>query len=456
MLDAISPVDGRYFDKSSDLREYFSEYAFIKARLLVELCWLQFLSQREEVPEVQLDSDQLGVLDNVYQDFTFEDAERIKAIDDKINHDVKSIEYFLNAKLDNHPTLSRVLNFIHFACTSEDINNVALGIMLKNIREKCMAPAIRSVLMILKTLSSTHGRVPMLSRTHGQSASPTTLGKELSVFGYRVWRQYQQYQNVPILAKFNGAVGNYNAHTFAYPRADWQKISSEFVEQFGLTYNPFTTQIESHDYLDEMFTIIMRVNSILIGFCRDMWGYISLNYFKQVVKFEEIGSSTMPHKVNPINFETAEGNLGIANSLFQHFGEKLLISRWQRDLSDSTVIRNVGVAFAHSIIAYKLIVKGLNRLTLNETALQNDLDNAWEVLAEPIQIIMRKHGITNPYEKIKELTRGKPVDKIAISLIINALELPIEEKERLLALTPSTYIGNAKEQAKVFTKLSLV
>ncbi len=447
-LTALSPVDGRYAGKVDALRPLFSEYGLIRARVEVEVRWLQRLAAHPGIPEVPAFSAEANaVLDALVANFSETDAEWIKNTERTTNHDVKAVEYFLKDRVAGVPELAKVNEFIHFACTSEDINNTSHGLMLNGGR-KVLLVEMRKVLEAIKALARTHAGMPMLSRTHGQTASPTTLGKEMANVAYRLERQIVQLEKVEILGKINGAVGNYNAHLSAYPDVDWEANARTFVESLGLTFNPYTTQIEPHDYIAELFDAVKRFNTILIDFDRDLWGYISLGYFKQRLKEGEVGSSTMPHKVNPIDFENSEGNLGIANAILGHLAEKLPISRWQRDLTDSTVLRNLGVGLAHSLIAYEASLKGIGKLELNADRLAADLDNAWEVLAEPVQTVMRRYGIEKPYEKLKALTRGKAIDKETIQAFVETLDIPEEAKAGLRAMTPASYTGNAAEQAK--------
>lgn len=447
-LTAISPIDGRYASKTSSLRQHFSEYGLIHARVTVEVKWLQFLSTLEGVHEVQTFSAETNnQLDAIIKDFSPEDAQRVKDIEKTTNHDVKAVEYFLKEKIQGNQALEAVSEFIHFACTSEDINNLSYGLMLHNSLAQVILPDMEKLTSAMKQLACDHASIPMLSRTHGQTASPTTVGKEIANSVARLQRQLEQVKAVKILGKINGAVGNYNAHQVAYPGIDWTRCAEQFITSLGLTWNPYTTQIEPHDYMAELFDACARFNTVLIDFNRDIWGYISLGYFKQKTIEGEVGSSTMPHKVNPIDFENSEGNLGIANALLQHLSSKLPISRWQRDLTDSTVLRNLGVGFAHSEIAYHAALKGMSKLQVNETRLDSDLENAWEVLAEPIQTVMRRYGIEKPYEKLKAFTRGKTIDKIATHDFIDSLELPAEVKSELKNLTPQNYTGNASQQA---------
>ena len=448
-LTAISPVDGRYGSKTAAFRDLFSEYGLIRHRVLVEVRWFQALAANIEIPEVpQLDDDALNVLNGLVDNFSLDDAERIKTIERTTNHDVKAVEYFLKEKIQGNAMLEASNEFLHFACTSEDINNLSHGLMLKAGRDDVLLPSMDEIIDNLSKQAQEYASQPMLSRTHGQTASPTTVGKELANVVYRLRKQRDQVADIEIVGKANGAVGNYNAHISAYPEIDWPTFSQQFIESIGLTINPFTIQIEPHDYMAEMFDAISRFNTILIDLSRDVWAYISNAYFKQKTVAGEIGSSTMPHKVNPIDFENAEGNLGIANALFNHLSLKLPISRWQRDLTDSTVLRNLGVGFAHSLIAYQSLLKGLNKLEVNTAVIEADLDSSWEVLAEPIQTVMRRYGIENPYEKLKELTRGKAITQQAFQEFIKTLEIPEDAREKLLELTPMNYIGNAIEQTK--------
>ena len=448
-LTAISPVDGRYGSKTAAFRDLFSEYGLIKHRVLVEIRWFQALAANSEITEVaQLDEAATALLDSIVDNFSISDAERVKTIERTTNHDVKAVEYFLKEKIQGNATLEASNEFLHFACTSEDINNLSHGLMLKAGRDEVLLPAMDEIINTLSKQAQEYASQPMLSRTHGQTASPTTVGKELANVVYRLRKQREQVANIEIVGKANGAVGNYNAHICAYPEIDWPAFSQQFIESIGLKINPFTIQIEPHDYMAELFDAISRFNNILIDLSRDIWAYISNAYFKQKTVAGEIGSSTMPHKVNPIDFENAEGNLGIANALFNHLSLKLPISRWQRDLTDSTVLRNLGVGFAHSLISYQSLLKGLNKLEVNAGAIEADLDNSWEVLAEPIQTVMRRYGIENPYEKLKELTRGKAITQQAFQEFIQTLDIPKEAREKLLALTPMNYIGNAVEQTK--------
>jgi adenylosuccinate lyase len=446
-LTAISPIDGRYGSKTADLRPMFSEYGLIKHRVLVEVRWLQMLAAETGIDEVPALSEHASkVLDDIVAKFSVEDAQRVKNIEKTTNHDVKAVEYFLKEKIAGNKELEAVSEFIHFACTSEDINNLAYGLMLREARSQSLVPMMDEVIKAVSDLAHKYAEMPMLSRTHGQPASPTTLGKEMANVAFRLKRQREQVVMVPMLGKINGAVGNYNAHLSAYPDLDWQGMASKFVTGLGLDWNPYTTQIEPHDYVAEFFDAVARFNTIIIDFCRDVWGYISVGYFKQKTVAGEVGSSTMPHKVNPIDFENAEGNLGVANALFNHLAAKLPISRWQRDLTDSTVLRNLGVGLAHGAIAYQSCLKGISKLEANPARLEEDLNNTWEVLAEPIQTVMRRYGIEKPYEKLKELTRGKGINEESLRQFIQNLDIPEAEKERLLGLSPAAYIGNAVQQ----------
>jgi len=449
-LTAVSPVDGRYAGRTSPLRSIFSEYGLIRFRVMVEVRWLQRLAAHSDIVEVPpFSAAANAVLNALVDDFQLEHAERVKEIERTTNHDVKAVEYLLKEQAAQLPELAQVSEFIHFACTSEDINNLSHALMLREGRDKVLLPLMRQTAEAIRTLAVKFAEVPMLSRTHGQPASPTTLGKELANVVYRLERQIAQVADVPLLGKINGAVGNYNAHLAAYPQVDWEANARDFIEQeLGLGFNPYTTQIEPHDYIAELFDAVARFNTILIDFNRDIWGYICLGYFKQRTIAGEIGSSTMPHKVNPIDFENSEGNLGIANALLQHLASKLPVSRWQRDLSDSTVLRNLGVGFAHSLIAYESCLKGVSKLELNEVRIKADLDACWEVLAEPIQTVMRRYGVENAYEKLKELTRGKGISAEALQTFIDGLAIPAEAKVQLRALSPAAYVGNAAAQAK--------
>jgi adenylosuccinate lyase len=445
-LSAISPVDGRYGSKVKSLRPIFSEFGLIKYRVTVEVRWLQKLAATAEIAEVPaFSADAIATLNAIVDDFNEEDAQRIKNIEATTNHDVKAVEYFLKEKIADNAELNAVTEFIHFACTSEDINNLSHGLMLNDCREEVLLPEMDKILAAIKALAFEYKTIPMMCRTHGQPASPSTLGKEMANVYIRLKRQRAQIANVELLGKINGAVGNYNAHLSAYPEVNWHEFANEFVTSLGLSFNPFTTQIEPHDYIAELFDAIARFNTILIDFDRDIWGYIAMGHFKQKTIAGEIGSSTMPHKVNPIDFENSEGNLGIANALFTHLAQKLPISRWQRDLTDSTVLRNLGVGFAHAMIAYGATLKGISKLEVNEANLAAELDSNWEVLAEPVQTVMRRYGIEKPYEKLKELTRGKRVNGDSMRAFIMTLELPDAAKAQLCEMTPASYIGRAVE-----------
>lgn len=446
-LTAISPIDGRYADKTWPLRELFSEYALIRYRVIVELRWLGALSAHPDIREVPALSDAaLARMEQIIERFNLEEAQRVKAIEDGTNHDVKAVEYYLKEKVANDPELAEVREFIHFACTSEDINNLAHALMLRDCRQQVLLPALQGVTAAICELAQDCARIPMLSRTHGQPASPTTMGKELMVFVRRLERQIAQFEQIPILGKINGAVGNWNAHYAAYPDVDWPALSERFIRDLGLEPSPATTQIEPHDYIAEYFHALMRVGTILVDLCRDVWGYVSLGYFRQRMVEGEVGSSTMPHKVNPIDFENAEGNLGLANAICDHLAGKLPISRWQRDLTDSTVLRNLGVGLAHLLIALRSLDKGLAKLEPDAERMAADLDANWEVLAEAIQTVMRRHGLPEPYERLKRLTRGRRIDRERLRAFIEELELPQSEKQRLTEMTPAQYIGNAAEQ----------
>ena len=448
-LSALSPVDGRYGTKTHALRPYFSEYGLINSRVIVEIRWLQQLAANPYIKEVATLSDAANkVLDDIINNFDESQATLVKDIEATTNHDVKAVEYYIKQQFAGNSELEAISEYVHFACTSEDINNLSHALMLKQGLEFVMLPEMQEVLAQIKQLAHTYQDQPMLSRTHGQTASPSTMGKEMANVAARLERQIKQIEAVELLGKINGAVGNYNAHISAYPEIDWQAFAKQFVESLGLTWNPYTTQIEPHDYIAELYDAIARYNTILIDFDRDVWGYISMGFFKQKTVAGEIGSSTMPHKVNPIDFENSEGNLGIANAIMQHLAAKLPISRWQRDLTDSTVLRNLGVGLAHSMIAYQATLKGISKLEINSQRLAEDLDNAWEVLAEPIQTVMRRYGIEKPYEKLKELTRVKDIDAATIAAFIDGLDMPQEAKDSLKALSPASYIGNAVEQAK--------
>ena len=451
-LTALSPIDGRYASKADSLRPYLSEFGLIKARVTVEIRWLQSLADNDAIGELSaFDADTNAFLDSIVDDFSESDAQAIKDIEATTNHDVKAVEYFIKDKFRGNQQLEDSLEFIHFACTSEDINNLSYALMLKDSRELVVAK-MQQVTDSIVDLAITHADQPMLSRTHGQTASPTTLGKEMANVAYRLARQIKQVGQVELLGKINGAVGNYNAHLSAYPEVNWQSHAEQFItERLELTFNPYTTQIEPHDYIAELFDVVKRFNTILIDFNRDIWQYISLGYFKQRLKDGEVGSSTMPHKVNPIDFENSEGNLGVANAMLAHLGEKLPISRMQRDLSDSTVLRNIGVGLAQSMIAYDACLKGVSKLEVNPQRLNDDLEQAQEVLAEPIQTVMRRYRVENPYEKLKALTRGNAMTREAMLTFVESDELAAvsdSDKASLRELTPATYTGNAAEQAR--------
>jgi len=448
-LSAVSPIDGRYGSKTTELRTIFSEFGLIKYRVQVEVRWLQRLAEHEAINEVPtLSKEANDLLNSIVDNFSEEDALKIKNIESTTNHDVKAVEYFLKEKIETNAELKAITEFVHFACTSEDINNLSHGLMLKAGRDEVILPYMEKVSNAIAELAVEHAELPMLSRTHGQTASPTTLGKEMANVVARMRRQITQLKNIELLGKMNGAVGNYNAHLSAYPEVDWAENAEVFITGLGLTFNPYTTQIEPHDYIAELFDCIARFNTILIDFDRDIWAYISNGYFKQKTIAGEVGSSTMPHKVNPIDFENSEGNLGIANAVMTHLAQKLPISRWQRDLTDSTVLRNMGVGLGYSLIAYQASLKGISKLEVNEARLAADLDNAYEVLAEPIQTVMRRFGIEQPYEKLKAFTRGKAITKDMVLEFVDSLELPEAEKEALRVMTPASYIGNAADQAK--------
>ncbi|MDQ7049729.1 MAG: adenylosuccinate lyase [Enterobacterales bacterium] len=447
-LTAISSADGRYGSKTQELRAIFSEFGLIKYRVIVEVRWLQALAKHELIKEVPAFSEQSNLkLEAIISNFSLQDAQRVKDIESTTNHDVKAVEYFLKEKIADTTEIFKVSEFIHFACTSEDINNLSYALMLKDaslVVDDLQDQLVNSI----ADLAHQYADTPLMSRTHGQPASPTTLGKEMANVVARLQRQQAQFGNVQLMGKINGAVGNYNAHISAYPEVDWPAFAQSFIENLSLTWNPYTTQIEPHDYIAEYFDVISRFNVVLLDFDRDLWGYIAIGHFKQKTIAGEIGSSTMPHKVNPIDFENSEGNLGIANALFTHLGQKLPVSRWQRDLSDSTALRTLGLGVAHSLVAYKSTLKGISKLEVNLNSLSAELDQNWEVLAEPIQTVMRRYGIEKPYEKLKELTRGKRVDQAGMQAFVDQLDLPTEVKTALKKLTPSNYIGNAVAQAK--------
>jgi len=448
-LTAISPIDGRYAAKTASLRPVFSEYGLIYHRLTVEVRWLQNLSRCADISEVaEFSADANALLDSIVENFDPAQAQRIKEIEATTNHDVKAVEYYLKQQVADNAELNAVSEFIHFACTSEDINNLSHALMLKSGRDQILLPIVNEVLDMINNLAHQYAAIPMMSRTHGQPASPTTLGKEFANVVHRMRRQLKQIEAVEILGKFNGAVGNYNAHLSAYPDSDWPAISREFIESLGLAWNPYTTQIEPHDYIAELFDALARLNTIMIDFSRDCWSYISIGYFKQTTVAGEVGSSTMPHKVNPIDFENAEGNLGIANAVLTHLAQKLPISRWQRDLTDSTVLRNLGTGIGHVLIALDSLKRGIGKLEVNTDAIAADLEQNWEVLAEPIQTVMRRYGVEQPYEKLKALTRGRKIDAQAVREFVEALEIPAAAKQELIKLTPASYIGNAVKQAE--------
>ena len=448
-LLALSPLDGRYRDKTTELAEYFSEYGLIRYRVKVEMEWLRVLA--EVLPDLSAPCHEIT------EDISIDDAMQVKKLEASTKHDVKAVEYWIKEKLTAHPELRPYVEFVHFGCTSEDINNLAYALMLKDARRDVLLPLMGELIEKLASLATdkTYAKQPMLSRTHGQAASPTTMGKEFANVVARLQRQTAQFEAQEILGKFNGAVGNYNAHYAAYPDVDWPEVTRRFIEErLDLKQNPYTTQIEPHDYLAEMFDTLARFNTVLLDFTRDVWGYIALGYFRQKAVAGEVGSSTMPHKINPIDFENAEGNLGLANAILNHLSAKLPVSRWQRDLSDSTVLRNIGVGIAHSMIAWKACMSGLDKLELNQAAIGADIDAAWEVLAEPIQTVMRRYGVDQPYEKLKELTRGKAIDKASVQSFIKGLDIPEEAKALLLKLTPRTYLGNAVAQAESIKKIT--
>ena len=448
-LTAVSPIDGRYGNKTDSLRPIFSEYGLIRHRVLVEVRWLQHLATHADIKEVPAFSDHAQkILDDIIDKFSEEDAQRVKNIESTTNHDVKAVEYFLKEKIAGNDELEKVSEFIHFACTSEDINNLSYALLLREARNQVLLPMLDDVVGRVQDMAHNYAEVPMLSHTHGQPASPSTIGKEMANVVYRLKRQRDQIAAVPMMGKINGAVGNYNAHLSAYPELDWPEIAKTFIEGLGLEWNPYTIQIEPHDYIAEFFDALARFNTILIDFDRDVWSYISMGYFKQKTIKGEVGSSTMPHKVNPIDFENSEGNLGLANAIFNHLSAKLPISRLQRDLTDSTVLRNLGVGVAHSIIAYSSTLRGISKLEVNEVRTAEFLDNNWEVLAEPIQTVMRRYGIEKPYEKLKELTRGRRINAEGIREFVSQLDIPEQAKQELMNMTPASYIGNAIKQAK--------
>ena len=449
-LTALSPLDGRYSGQAEPLRAIFSEFGLMKARIKVELEWLKMLAAEPGIEEVKpFSAATIREIDDVIDNFSIQHGEEVKAIEARTNHDVKAIEYWLKERLSGNPEVMAASEFIHFACTSEDINNLSHALMLKTARNTVMLPAVDEVIAKLSQLAHDQAAIPMMSRTHGQPATPSTMGKELANVVYRLKRQREQLVKQELLGKINGAVGNYNAHIVAYPDVDWESLAGRFVTGLGLTFNPYTIQIEPHDYMAELYQQLSRINTILIDLDRDIWGYISLGYFKQKVKKDEVGSSTMPHKVNPIDFENSEGNFGLANAVLGHLAEKLPLSRWQRDLTDSTVLRNMGVGFGYTLLGFKALMKGLNKLEINPAMLASDLDATGELLAEPIQTVMRRYGVPNPYEQLKELTRGKDgITRDTLSAFIKGLEIPESEKVRLLELTPAGYVGKAEELAR--------
>ncbi|WP_420465383.1 adenylosuccinate lyase [Panacagrimonas sp.] len=448
-LSAISPIDGRYAEKTVDLRSIFSEYGLMRYRVIAEVRWLLSLSEHPGVAEVPpLSEAARQRLEQIAHGFGIEDAQRIKTIEATTNHDVKAVEYFLKEKIGNHPELGASKEFIHFACTSEDMNNVSHALMLRDARRDILLPQIDQLIALIGALARRYAEQPLLARTHGQPASPTTLGKEMAVFSQRLKRLRKQFDEVPCLAKVNGAVGNYSAHLAAYPDVDWPVFAAGFVDSLDLALSPATTQIEPHDWMAEYFHALTRINTVLIGFCRDIWGYISLGYFRQKTVEGEVGSSTMPHKVNPIDFENGEGNLGMANAVMQFLAEKLPISRWQRDLTDSTVLRNLGVGIAHQLVAFQSIAKGVGKLEADAWRMGRDLEDNWEVLGEAIQTVMRRHGLPEPYEQLKRLTRGHKIGRDALRDFVQNLAVPESDKQRLLAMTPADYVGNAPMQAR--------
>jgi len=449
-LTALSPLDGRYYGKVDALRNYFSEFGLIRYRVLIEIDWFKALSNATDISEIApFSAISINQLNLLTLQFSEADAEQIKAIEKRTNHDVKAIEYWLREQLSSNPELAKALEFIHFACTSEDINNLSHALMLQHSRAEVMLPALDALINKLREISHLQAEVPMLCRTHGQTATPSTLGKEMANVVHRLQQAQVRLAKVEILGKINGAVGNYNAHLAAYPDVDWETFAKNFVTALGITFNPYTIQIEPHDYMAELFDAFARINTILIDLNRDIWGYISLGYFKQRVIAGEVGSSTMPHKVNPIDFENSEGNLGLANALLRHLSEKLPISRWQRDLTDSTVLRNMGVAMGYTLLAYESCLKGLGKLEVNPQRVADDLNASWEVLAEPIQTVMRRYNIDNAYDKLKDLTRGKGgINRESLRIFIQTLNIPEAERQRLLQLTPENYVGKAAELAK--------
>ena len=452
-LTAISPVDGRYQNKTDALRPIFSEYGLFRYRVLVEVEWLKKLSKNSSIKEIEsFSTSSTSLLNNIKDNFSIADAERIKEIEKTTNHDMKAVEYFIREKIQSDTKLKNISQFIHFACTSEDINNLSYALMLKDARVSILVPKLQQLVTILEKMSADYSSIPMISRPHGQTASPTTLGKEMAVYVHRLNRQNNQLKNIELLGKLNGAVGNFNAHFSAYPDIDWMTFSKEFVEELGLTWNPLTTQIESHDYMAQYFHVLIRSNTILIDLCRDLWGYISLGYFKLKLIKGEVGSSTMPHKINPIDFENSEGNFGFANSLLEHLAMKLPTSRWQRDLTDSTVLRNTGVGIAHSVIALDACIAGLSKIDVDTEIINQDLENSWEVLTEAIQTVMRCYNIEGAYEKLKEISRGNKINRETLHNFIEKLDIPNDAKSRLKNLTPSNYLGNAETQTKLIKK----
>lgn len=448
-LSSLSPLDGRYQEYIAELHTLFSEYALLKFRTFVEIEWLQtMISVTNGNKNKALNPKTRKFLNNIFAKFSLEDAKHIKEIEKKINHDTKAVEYFIKEKITDHPELQKHYELIHFGCTSDDTNNLAYALMLKEARDKCLLPQLQLIIQKLRDLAHTNANTAMLARTHGQPATPTTVGKELANFTVRLENQYNKLASTPIMGKFNGTTGNYNALCVAFPEQKWPAICQKFVSALDLTFNPYTTQIEPHDHIVDICQILSHNNSIMIGLCRDIWSYISLNYFGLKMKQQEVGSSTMPHKINPIDFENAEGNLGLANALLYHLANKLPISRWQRDLSDSTVLRNIGASLGYCLLAYKSLHKGLSKIAVNQQKLTDDLDQHWEVLAEAIQTVMRRYNIANPYEKLKTLTRGQKINKKTLHEFVEKLNLPQEAKRQLFALTPHNYLGKANELAK--------
>ena len=449
-VSAISPIDGRYYDKTRALEPIFSEFGLMKYRLQVEVSWLKALADHPQISEFELSGDGKKLLDQMVSEFSLQDAERIKAIEATTAHDVKAVELFLREQCEQQAPLKHSLSFIHFACTSEDINNLAYALMLSSARAPCFSTEQHKLVQTLSSLADRYADLPMVARTHGQAASPTTLGKEMATFAARLRRQALRLQEIPILAKFNGAVGNFNAHCVAYPEIDWLETSKQFIESLGLSHNAYTTQIEPHDYIAELCACLAHFNTILIDFAQDIWGYIAIDYFYQSHLDNEVGSSTMPHKINPIDFENAEGNLALANQLLIHMTQTLITSRWQRDLTDSTLLRNLGCAFAYALIAYQSLSKGISKLAVNEAVIAEDLDNNWQLLTEAVQTVMRRHGIADAYDQLKHLSRGKLLDKHGLHAFIEQLELPDQAKSALKALTPAQYCGQASQLARQF------